>query len=544
MHRPRDSATLREAVLGSGFTPGGRDIEAIVGLLADDDEAVARGAERALVRAAASGAMPSVVERVLGSLAGASPELRALGWRLLGRLAPTDAATATALMTALGDADTRVQRAAAHALGRLGGSERAADIAGALLGAWDAVPDLPMARALAEALGKLGPTVATDGARERLRAALTGDRELARVARKALAMLERDGSRGDESEIDGAREAAFDVHVVLSCRAGLEAMVREELLEKCASASSAVGAPGTGQVTAVWRGAPERLFAVRTMIDFAFASPVATGTNVETACADALTGVTAARILETWTRGVVRYRIDWAERGHRRGATWAVVHAVAERRPSWVNDPTESTWQVTVQADRGRVRLLLSPQKLRDPRFTYRLRDVPAASHPTLAAALVRASRPRPDDVVWDPFVGSGTELIERSRAGPFARLVGSDLDPTALTAARENAEAAGTPVVLETGDATTHAPPGVTCIITNPPMGRRVTRDGTLAVMLDAFTDHVARVLGRGGRLAWLSPLGGRTAARAEASGLRVSLRQPVDMGGFHAELQVWEKG
>jgi uncharacterized protein with von Willebrand factor type A (vWA) domain len=74
--------------------------------------------------------------------------------------------------------------------------------------------------------------------------------------------------------------------------------------------------------------------------------------------------------------------------------------------------------------------------------------------------------------------------------------------------------------------------------------MGRRVARDGSLGALLDQFTDHAARVLSPGGRLVWLSPLAGQTAARAEANGLRVTLRQTVDMGGFHAEMQVWEKG
>jgi 23S rRNA G2445 N2-methylase RlmL len=186
---------------------------------------------------------------------------------------------------------------------------------------------------------------------------------------------------------------------------------------------------------------------------------------------------------------------------------------------------------------------LLTPQKLADPRFTYRLKDVPAASHPTIAAALVRASGMREDDVVWDPFVGSGSELIERARAGPYRALFGSDTDPRALDAARTNLEAARLGgVSLSEGDATTYAPPDVTRIITNPPMGRRVARDGSLAELLDRFTDHAARVLAKGGgTVTWLSPMGGRTAERAEARGFQVTTRQQVDLGGFQAELQVW---
>ena len=64
----------------------------------------------------------------------------------------------------------------------------------------------------------------------------------------------------------------------------------------------------------------------------------------------------------------------------------------------------------------------LWPRGLPDPRFAYRVAHVPASSHPTLAAALARVAGARPDDVVWDPFVGAATELVERARLGPDAR--------------------------------------------------------------------------------------------------------------------------
>jgi 23S rRNA G2445 N2-methylase RlmL len=140
--------------------------------------------------------------------------------------------------------------------------------------------------------------------------------------------------------------------------------------------------------------------------------------------------------------------------------------------------------------------------------------------------------------------MGSGTELIERARVGPYRMLIGSDLDLDAVDVARRNAAAAGVDrLILQVADATSHRPAGVTRIITNPPMGRRVARDGSLGDLCDQFTDHAATVLSSGGRLTWLSPLGGRTAARAEANRLRVLCRRVVDMGGFFAELQVWLK-
>jgi len=74
-----------------------------------------------------------------------------------------------------------------------------------------------------------------------------------------------------------------------------------------------------------------------------------------------------------------------------------------------------------------------------DERFAYRTETVAASSHPTIAAALVRLVPPREDDVVWDPFVGSALELIERARLGPYRALHGTDVDEGALEAARAN---------------------------------------------------------------------------------------------------------
>jgi 23S rRNA G2445 N2-methylase RlmL len=183
------------------------------------------------------------------------------------------------------------------------------------------------------------------------------------------------------------------------------------------------------------------------------------------------------------------------------------------------------------------------PRALRDPRFAYRVADVPAASHPTIAAAIARASAPRDDDVVWDPFAGSGTELVERARLGPYARLLGTDIDQRALDAAAKNLAAAGIgDAALAIADATTHTPePAPTLIVTNPPMGRRLSRrEGALATLVDRFLHNAARVLAPGGRLVWTSPMPARSRERARPAGLALESAREVDMGGFTAELQV----
>jgi tRNA G10 N-methylase Trm11 len=204
-----------------------------------------------------------------------------------------------------------------------------------------------------------------------------------------------------------------------------------------------------------------------------------------------------------------------------------------------INDPRSSSWIATVRALPDEVRIEWTP-RLADPRFAYRRADVAAASHPTLAAALVRVSDPREDDVVWDPFVGSGLELCERHVFGPSRELVGTDVDDTALDRARQNLASVGATASLFRAGAGAFQPDApVDAIITNPPMGRRVLEGHDIAGMLAEFVRRAPAVLGPRGRLVWMSPTPRATRDAARAAGLRLTRSSEVDMGGFFAELQ-----
>jgi predicted RNA methylase len=317
---------------------------------------------------------------------------------------------------------------------------------------------------------------------------------------------------------------------------------------------------GPGRVRAQLAGPLSSLFAARTMLEVRFplaAEPVRDGEPVDgrspaspepgrdlnEAIARAVASDAARSVLATWTVGPARYRLAWAEGGHRRAATWAAAGAIARRWPELVNDPTSSLWEVLVETRPGFVDVSLSPRALEDPRFAWRVRDVPAASHPTIAAALALVAGARADDVVWDPFVGSGAELVERALLGEYRALRGSDVDARALDAARANLAAARLDATLEQGDALALAPPGVTLVVTNPPMGRRASRTPGLAEALDRFVEHAAAVLVGGGRLVWIAPWPERSRSAALAAGLRLDRARLVDMGGFDAEMQRWLK-
>jgi 23S rRNA G2445 N2-methylase RlmL len=535
--QPRGLDALRDALRARGFTPGQSETEAVIQLLADPDEAVAREAERALARLG----LP-VLSRLMTDPPDREARVRAGTYRVAGRIAPQGEAEAAWLIRGLEDLDPRARRHAANALGKLRTSSASKAIEDALLAAWDRGPSPDMLRAIAESLGRLGSARAL----ERLRTAASDDPNLSRVTERATLTIARESTRGEVSAIDPKRVPQAPMRIVFRCRAGLEGIVAEEARAEC-SAVTSVEAPRRGEerVFATLQGSLDDLFRVRTAISFAIAlGAVPLGDDPANALAVALGSEEARRALETWTVGAVRYRIAWAAGGHRRSATWSAARAIAARRPEWVNDPTASTWEIVAREDEQQLHVEISPRGLDDPRFAYRVRDVPAASHPTLAAALVRVAGVRDDDVVWDPFMGSGVELVERARAGRYARLVGSDTDPRALDAARANFAAAGVRGVhVDLADAVAYTPPKATLIVTNPPMGRRLVRDGSLAELLDRFIDHAGVVLSKGARLVWLSPLGTRTSERARARGLTPTFEEVVDMGGFPAHLQRFER-
>lgn len=523
-----DRDALARAVADPGYTPGRHDLDGVVELLADDD--AADHAERALLRAGAPAGRAAVRR-----LPSAGPPLRARLVRALGRLAAADPDITLVLRTCLDDPDPKARRNAIGALGKLGGPDVAAD----LLARARAERSLPHLRSLVEALGKCGDAAALAW----LDGLTADDPELRRLTERARLMLGRSLDRtqtASEIDLDAAAPAR---RVVLVCRDGLEPLLAEELAGIPALAGARPTALRPGRVGLELAGPLRPLLAARLWSELSFPLPPRTrGPDLAADVVAALTGADARALLAGHTRGKIRYRLAWARGGHRRALVWRLAADIAAAWPDLVNDPHASTWEIVVDDDRGALRVELRARGFVDDRFAYRGGDVPAASHPTIAAALARLAGARPGDVVWDPFVGSGLELCERGKLGPFAALHGSDLDPRALEVAAANLRAAGLEAALTVADASDHAPAGVTAILTNPPMGRRVHR-GDVSALLTAFLANVGRALPRGGRLAWISPLPRVTDPAARAAGLALDRALTIDMGGFPAELQRWTR-
>lgn len=487
-----------EVLNDPAFTPGRKQLGALVDLVASGEEGAAKAAARALGRA-----QSPVVARIVAGFEGRDAGARARLADALRVLAGhgEDEAVREALERALADGDPRVRKAAARGLGKLGGD-----------------------RALA-ALDQAAAREAHAGA--------------LRAIDKARALLGRDATRVEAATIDVDATLPAVVEVVFRCRRGLEPTLEGEIRDRLGLDPERID---PGEVAVRSRGPLALLHRVRTALDVSFSVELQDGSaDAATNAAHLLASQPSEQILVGLTRGPVRYRLAWRT-GKRRASTAAVTKKVASATSgAIVDDPRAASWSVLVDDD-GR-RALLTPRSV-DPRFAYRVADVPAASHPTIAAALAREAGVREDDIVWDPFVGSGLELCERALLGPFRALFGTDVDPRAIERARVNLTGAKARAFdLQIQDARRASIAGVTLVMTNPPMGRRLVRGGALDELLAETLWNAVRLLVRGGRIVLLSPRPRLTRDVLASAGLVSTMERAVDLGGFEAFLQRFEK-
>ena len=266
------------------------------------------------------------------------------------------------------------------------------------------------------------------------------------------------------------------------------------------------------------------------------------------AYAETITSPLARRVFAAFTEGAVRYRLEFVAKGHQRGAVRRIAERAYALDPTILNDARHAPWAIDIHpGSDGKEVVELRPRITPDPRLWFRQQDVPAASHPPLAACMARLGRQEGDDMVWDPFCGSGLELIERSLLDGARKVFGTDRSEEAIAIAKANFAAANLPEVAATfihcdfrdfGKAAGVAPNSLSLIITNPPLGMRVRIPNLHELMADLFA-VAATMLRPGGRLVFANPL------RVEPADARLQResRRVVDMGGFDCRLEVYVK-
>jgi predicted RNA methylase len=530
--------SVLERCLGEpGYTPPQASLPELLTVLSESAPEEREPLERAIARAGGA-AVTAVLSALDVVTEQRRPPLLALAARLCSQVREPSprAALRAVLASELEQGDPAFRKWAARGLGKLGDTSAEPSLLRALLRSTGTET-----KSLVDALGALGGAASLAA----LRRLTSSDADLQRRRERALLLIERRASRERAAVLALDRPLGRSWPIVLTCRAGLADLLGRELVELglLAGGLAALGAAPAARATRLvidHAGSLRALLASRLAIDVALSIPLdAAVVDPVERIAAALTRRDTLEALASWCDGSARFRVAWSDGGHHRSRAWALAQSVRRRSTEIVNDSQRALWTARVRSD-GEGPLELQPRLDPDPRFAYRVSEVRAASHPTLAAALARFAGVQEQEVVWDPFVGSGLELVERARLAPVAELWGSDIDARALTAARANLDAAGLGAAqLVERSALEFAPLGVSLILTNPPMGRRLARDGSLAELLEQFVRHAASVLRPKGRLVWLSPLARQTERAARAAGLEVSNGPDVDLGGFDARLQ-----
>lgn len=431
------------------------------------------------------------------------------------------------VLSLLDDPEEKVRRYAMAALPKLGAAAREESALHSLLGQ---KPSERETKFLAKALEKIGGD------------ATLRHQQASTLPQSSLQKLEANRLRHEQPgqiQFETSLEE-HDLHIRLECKAGLEEFVADELHD--AAAFRIVHTrPGAVTISPQVAFSLSDLYRYRCFAEASFQLGRSESADVES-LATIIASSKTQRILASFTAGPIRYRLEFTSRGHRRGAVRELAAAVYRRNPRLLNDSRGALWQIDIHESHRGAFVSVRPRLRPDPRFSYRMDDVPAASHPPLAACLVRLAGSFESEIAWDPFCGSGLELIERARFGGVEKAIGTDISEDAIRIAEANFAAAAQPagsahfVCRDFRDyrAITDLRK-VSLIITNPPLGRRVPIPN-LPQLLEELFAIAGEILIPGGRLVLVNPLRVRP---ARGSALREEYRRRIDLGGFHCHLE-----
>jgi Putative RNA methylase family UPF0020/HEAT repeats len=503
---------------------GDLNTEALIQRLGDQDPKRADAAGVALIDRG-SAALPLLLGAFPVSEAAIRRRIVFVIGQVLGSAGTSAGDIESTLEAALDDEDWKVRKNAAVVLGKVGRRSAFHRIAERL----QLEDDSRIRVSLMLALGKLaGPEDIHSLEGVELRTA-----EEAAAARKVLDRLR--GLVGSVGAIDAHNPVSQSVSLELWCRSGVAEVVSEEARER--NLNARVLAPD--RVGIHPPEALENLLEIRSALypvlvfeaDAKEGDPQALGRAFSNS-------PVAVEIKRLTLEETPRYRVTLLRSISERILKRDWIGEFALECEGLVNAPTGYSWELIVRTAKKKILLGARPAALRDERFSYRVADIAASLHPTLAAAAVRLCPAGASDIILDPFCGSGTLLAERALKGGYRLLIGADIDNEAILAARRNLEHFQR-VVLMRADATKLGIRGpVDVIISNPPYGQRVANTGR-ARRLHAALDSLAMVLLRAG--GWLVVF--RPTSLPHPAGFQVSQTLRVDAGGIPVNLIVARK-
>lgn len=439
------------------------------------------------------------------------------------------------LTSQLESSHIKIKRYAVNALSKFGYSSDIEDI---LIKLYRSEKDISVKKVIIETLGKMGQeksclflkTISNDKSID-----LPVKSDFKKSVSKSLLISKRNLTRASSSSaILDDKAPSKPTFINVYCRSGLEELCKDEL-----NHLGSTDIVYTGTLKHQLKVSFEKLFSSRIMDYFSFPLGIFSGA-IDEIIVKAVTSKLSQDILKNWSLGPIRFRIRWSDGSHKRSLIWNIAEQISEKSPDLINDSREPLWEfVAYQRKGSSFSIDLVPKKLTDPRFLYRVKDVPAASNPNLAAALAKLADAHDNDFVWDPFCGSGTELIERAIIGPYKAMLGTDNDKKAIIAAKENVALSGMKhIEIEHCDAFTvkHISPSL--IITNPPLGRRLPKDD-IDEFFVKFISLSNSLLSHEGRLIFVSPHPSFTRDKSLELGLKLIFEQKVDMGGFSGTIQ-----
>ena len=149
----------------------------------------------------------------------------------------------------------------------------------------------------------------------------------------------------------------------------------------------------------------------------------------------------------------------------------------------------------------------LSPKPFVERRPRKRPFFHPTAMPAKLARCMVNLAQPKKDDLLLDPFSGTGSILVEAWLIGCY--VVGFDVQPHMMKGSLQNLSYYGVkPEGIAIADARNLPVARVDCVVTDPPYGRSATTLGwSTQQIVDDFLSNIGDRLPKGRKICMASP-------------------------------------